>query len=178
MKYFEIVKNPKIKRAPTIINWYGHFDVRNIKLDTFAKLPERELLIVEMTEKEIFTDFIMFPFLLISHEVKQVIEMYGDICFCRQIILLNQSNGTSEIYYLPVLDESDTMQFYYKEFEDGTCLNGKQEQKQVFNVDKNIFWISDSLTRHTIISMDMAESLLRRGMTGLELKEIVLYKEK
>ena len=172
--HFEIEKKPQINMAPRLKNWYGSFDVRDVAIDSFYKLPEGQLFIVEMTEKEIFTDFIMFPFLLISQRVMDVIKMYGDICYYRQVFLLDAGSGNSESYYLPVLDESKQIQLYDKEFEAGTCIRRLPEEEFAITVNKNIFWIRDSLTRHTIISMDFAESLLRRGATGIELKEVIL----
>lgn len=42
-------------------------------------------------------------------------------------------------------------------------------------VNSNIFWITDMIKRHTIISLDMAESLLRREVFGLGIKEVELF---
>lgn len=41
MKYFEIQDTPELKYAPKIKNWYGKFDVRDIKLESYPKLPKR-----------------------------------------------------------------------------------------------------------------------------------------
>ncbi len=177
MKYFEIVKKPKFKTTPNLKNWYGRFDVRDIKVDTFYQLPEQQLFVVDMTEKQVFTDFILVPFVLISQTVKDLVKMYGDVCFCREMILLDSNSGSSMKYYLPVFDETNRIQIHYKEFEDGRLISKLTEEKQTLSLNKNIFWINDSLTRHTIISMDFAESLLRREATGIELKEVVLSKK-
>lgn len=177
MKYFEIVKKPQFKIAPSLKNWYGRFDVRDIKIDTFYKLPKRQLFIVDITEKQAFTDFILVPFVLISQTVKELVKMYGDVCFCREILLLDSNSGSSMNYYLPVFDETNQIQIHYKEFEDRRLISKLPEEKQMLSLNKNIFWINDSLTRHTIISMDFAESLLRREATGIELKEVILIKK-
>ena len=178
MKYFEIVKKPQFNIATSLKNWYGSFDVRDIKMDTFYKLPKQQLYIVDMTEKQVFTDFILFPFVLMSQTVKDLVKMYGDVCFCREIILLDSNSGSSMNYYLPVFDETNQIQIHYKEFEDGKLITKQTEEKQALSLNKNIFWIKDSLTRHTIISLDFAESLLRREATGIELKEVILTPKK
>lgn len=177
MKYFEIVKKPQFNIAPSLKNWYGRFDVRDIRINTFFKLPRQQLFVVDMTERQIFTDLIMFPFMLMSQMVKDLVKTYGDVCFCREIILLDSSSGSIMNYYLPVFEETNRIQIHYKEFEDGRLIRKLTEEKQALSLNKNIFWISDSLTRHTIISMDFAESLLRRKTTGIELKEVVLFKK-
>ena len=75
--------------------------MENLRMDGFAERYQRKCKVID------------------------VIKMYGDICFYRQ-------------------------------------------------VTKDIFWVSDSLTRHTIILMDFAKSILRHGATGVELKEVIL----
>ena len=85
MKYFEIQDTPELKYAPRLKGWCGKFDVRNIKLDTFPRLPEKQIFFIEPSENTIFTDIILFPFLLISSKVVEVIRMYKDCCFCRNV---------------------------------------------------------------------------------------------
>lgn len=165
MKYFELQEAPESKYAPKLENWYGKFDVKDIKIDTFPSLPKRQLFTVEPSENTIFTDFILFPFLLLSPKVTDVIKMYREICFCRDVILLDQSSGKSELYHLPVLDETEKLAVREKQ----DLPSGKKVR-----VDKHIFWVRDSRKRHTIISLDLAESLLRREVTGLGIREVEL----
>ena len=37
MKYFKLQEAPEGKRGPQIMNWYGSFDVRNIRMEGFPK---------------------------------------------------------------------------------------------------------------------------------------------
>ena len=165
MKYFEIQEAPELKYAPQLENWYGKFDVRDIRLEGFPRLPDRQLFTIKPSDKTIFTDIIQFPFLLLSLKVTEVIKMYRERCFCRDVILLDQISGRSELYQLPVFDETDKLSI--RERQDGA-------QSETVELDKHIFWVRDSLKRHTVISLDLAESLLRREITGLGLKEIEL----
>lgn len=166
MKYFEIQEASELKYAPQLENWYGKFDVRDIRLEGFPRLPDRQLFTIKPSDRTIFTDIILFPFLLLSLKVTDVIKMYRERCFCRDVILLDQISGKSELYQLPVFDETDKLSI--KERQADT-----QDGKVV--LDKHIFWVRDSVKRHTVISLDLAESLLRREVTGLGLKEIELY---
>lgn len=166
MKYFEIVEAPEHKYAPRVKNWYGKIDVRNICIKKYPDLPQRELFVIESSEKTIFTDIILFPFLLLSPSVMDVIKLYHERCFYREVILLDQLNGKSELYYLPVFDETEKL-----------LIRNKEDfiQEEEVKLKKEIFWIRDSFKRHTIISLDLAESLVRREITGLGIKEIKLY---
>lgn len=176
MKYFEIQDSPELNYAPQLKNWYGRFDVRDISPLGFPKLPERELFFIESSENTIFTDIILFPFLLISPVVLNVIQMYREVCFCREIILLDQQSGTSKVYYLPVLDETRSIRLAGRPYKNGVCMpEAIPPGSMAVHVDRNLFWVRDTKKRHIVISMDMAESLIRRNVVGLGLKEVTLY---
>lgn len=176
MKYFKLQNSPDLKYGPQLKNWYGKFDVRNISLDKYPKLPEQELFLLEPSNKLIFTDIILFPFLLVSPMIHEVIKMYRDTCYFRQIILLDQDQKKSEVYYLPVLREVSGIQFLGKTYEENTQVPYvEQHLKDPLIINNNIFWIKDSTKRHTIISLDIAESLLRRNVRGLGIQEVLLY---
>ena len=179
MKYFEIQDSPELKYAPQIKDWYGKFDVRNIRIDTFPKLPDMQLFMIEPSENTIFTDIILFPFLLVSPMVQKVIKMYRERCFFRKVILLDQKNQESMLYYLPVLDETSEIQLRSVRYQNGSRIpDEKKIQGHPLEPGRNLFWIRDSIKRHIVISLDMAESLIRRGVTGLGLCETELYDKK
>lgn len=174
MKYFELQDNPDLKYAPRIKNWYDKFDTRNITLEKYPDLPQHQLFILDSTSKIIFTDFILFPFLLVSPAVMDIIQMYKELCFYRDVILLDQVGGESKLYYLPVFNETSKLRVVEK--------GDKLLEDSLFNLlyekvyfDKNIFWVNDSKKRHTIISLDLAESMLKRNITGLGIKEVELF---
>jgi len=97
MKFFVLIDSPDLKYSPKLTEWHKRIDVRNIRINKYPKLPEQELFIMKSAEKVIFTDIILFPFLLVTPMVKDVIEMYGDTCFFRKIILLDQVHQKSEL---------------------------------------------------------------------------------
>ena len=176
MRYFELQDPPESKYVPRLKNWYGRFDVRDICPLGFPRLPERELFVIEPSERTIFTDVILFPFLLISPMVRDVIWMYREVCFYREIILLDQQSGLSRLYYLPVLDETSSIHLVGKQYKNRICILEPVPPKgQKVSIDRNLFWVRDKKKRHVVLSMDMAESLIRRNITGLGLKEVMLY---
>lgn len=177
-KYFELQETPELKYAPRIKNLFGKFDIRTIQLETYPKIPDRQVFIVEPSNKTIFTDIILSPFLMISSTVLEVIKMYKDLCFYREVFLINQLQRKSQLYFLPVFNETKALCVESKEYDNGKNISKqtKQQGEKVY-VNKNIFWVSDSLKRHTILSMDIAESLIRREVFGLGLKEVELYRK-
>ena len=177
MKYFELQDNPDLKYAPRIKNWYDKLDTRDITLARFPDLPQRQLFILDSAEKIIFTDLILFPFLLVSPSVMNVIQMYKELCFFRDVVLLDQVGGESKLYHLPVFNETSKLQVVEKGDKLLGDLHFNQLNEKVY-LDKKIFWVNDSEKRHTIISLDLAESMLKRNITGLGIKEVELFVER
>lgn len=176
MKYFEIQDSPELTYAPQLKNWYGKFDVRDIRIDTFPQLPDMQLFMIEPSENTIFTDLVLFPFLLVSPMVQEVIKMYRERCFFRKVILMDQMNQESRLYYLPVLDETRDIELQRIQYTDGERIQETSNTKgKRLELDRNLFWVRDSKKRHIVLSLDMAESLIRRGITGLGLCEVQLY---
>lgn len=176
MKYFELQDSPELKYAPQLKDWYGKFDVRDIRIDTFPKLPDMQLFMIEPSENTVFTDIILFPFFLVSPMVQEVIKMYRERCFFRKIILLDQLNGESRLYYLPVLDETNDIMLQRISYINGVGIPEESNIKgEKIELERNLFWVKDSKKRHIIVSLDMVESLIRRGITGLGLCEVQLY---
>jgi hypothetical protein len=176
MKYFEVQNSPELKYAPKLKDWYGKFDVRDICLDGFPKLPKIQQFIIEPSENTMFTDIILFPFLLVSPVVQEVIKMYRERCFFCNVILVDQLKKESRMYYLPVLDETRSIQLQERKYRNGVYITEPEKAEgEKLKLDRNLFWVRGSKKRHIILSMDMAESLIRRGITGLGLCEVELY---
>lgn len=177
MKYFMIQEAPESKYAPKLENWYNEIDIRDIGLKTYPELPKMKLFTVAPSAKIIFTDIILFPFLLVSPSVMDVIQMYKELCFYREVILLDQGENESRLYYLPVFNETDKLRIVDKQdkrLEDSEfCLRNEK-----IYLNNHIFWVNNSKKRHTIISLDLAESLIKRNVTGLGIKEVELFMER
>lgn len=176
MKYFKMTDTQELEHAPKLKDWYGRFDVRDITLEGFPKLPDRELFFVESEQDMQFTDIIRFPFLLISPRIKELIKKYRELCFVKEVILLDQKMERPELYYLPVFDEIKQVQIVTSRYVDGVCVSREgRPGKKLPAIKKHIFWVREGDKRHTVISLDLAESLIRRKVTGLRLEEVRLY---
>lgn len=172
MKYFEMtLDNAVFPNAPRIINWYGVQDVELIKWETYHKLKNRQIYMIEPSEQRIFTDIITFPFLLVSDLMKDTIKMYPDEVVFKETILMDTEHQVEKSYYLPIMQENKEITLSYRGESAPPVKDAKVPE---WSRDKNIFWILDKQKRHTIISLDLAESLLRRNIIGMQLKEVYL----
>ena len=131
-------------------NWFGRLDKNGAKFTS-----THEMFMVAELGQVIFTDVITHPCFMVSLEFKKVIEMYEPYLLFQRIILFNQKKKVSKAYYLPFLRESNPNIM--------RSHNAQAIVKSVIDDKVNIF-----------IRLDLAESLLRRKLIGIGLKEVVL----
>ena len=74
-KYFELQDTPELKYAPRVKNLFGKFDIRNIRMETYPKLPKRQVFFIEPSDQNRVTDMSLAPFRMISPTVMDVIRM-------------------------------------------------------------------------------------------------------
>lgn len=172
MKFFEISVDDSCKTVPQIMNWYEEIKVRLISWETYHKLPKRKVLMITPSPATNFTDIVSFPFLLVSPMIKEVIRLYGDEVVFREIILLDIKNKLEKQYYLPVMEENCDIELINLQSK-GYMITEKLEIP-AWVEGRNIFWVKYKEKRHTIVSLDLAESLLRRNAAGIGLQEVIL----
>ncbi len=171
MKYFLISEDQTMVQRPFILNWHEKIDVRNIHLTEALKLPPRELVIIRGNPVPVFTDIISVPFFLISEKVREVVKMYDPRTKMTELVLLDQENGKAERYFLPVFEEVDCIKEEYF-----PALNRGEMKKVILNRERigerSMFRVAGVEKQYIIGNLDIVESLLKRGCTGMALAEI------
>jgi hypothetical protein len=176
VRYFIIKQDEQCPDAPNIINWFGKLDVRKIKQGASHALPRRLLLPISSNPNTVFTDVVSVPFLLYSERVMRTVGVYESSMVYKQVVLLDGKNQLAELYFLPILKAVD-------------CLSDKSELNRDASVirravllahklpDRSIFRLGEVNCVCTIVRLDLAESLLRRGVRGISLHEVEIDSE-
>ena len=172
MKYFLIEEDKKLLERPYIVDWHDKLDVRDLHLERAYKIPERELLIIRSNQETLFTDIISMPFFLISAKVLKIIKMYEPKIRTKEIVLLDKVYGKAERYFLPLFDEVDCL-------DEESVFNRDHSEiiSIVLNLKKlkgfSIFRIAGVDKQYIVGNLDIVESMLKRGCTGIQLEELV-----
>lgn len=170
MKYFIISLEAAYTDVPRAVNWYNKINPKWINREEAYRLPRRELLFISHQDRVIYTDILMQPFFLISAVVRDVVLMYDPLIDMKEVILLDPERRESKLYFLPILEEL--------ECEEEIPL--KPLNKNTNNIilsndkvkDKSIFTIKGKFKRYIVGNLELVESLLKRGATGIGLQEI------
>lgn len=134
------------------INFYNTAEIPGnyeIYIKKFYSLPSTIVLPVDMRENTMFPDIFLEPFPMVSHMFMEVIRIYEAEPYYRRVILRVQNSKEYKNYFLLYIDEKSIRLF--RDFELKRTAQG------------NVL---------CTVSLDFAESLLRRKAQGIQLREI------
>lgn len=150
LPYFYIKENPENMRG---IRIYTLEDIpRNIDAlnERFYEIPRELVLEIEKTNNFIFPDLMMNVYPLISERFREVLLLFDIEIFVKRVVLIDKESREMQSYYL-----------LYTE--------------NLLNTDFNNFFRvvrEENENIGFIVNLDFAESLIRRGVKGIEFVEV------
>lgn len=134
------------------------------------RLNDTTVLYLDENSGEIAPDFLQSPVYMVSDMVQKVLSMYEDSLIFKRVVMIDKTNSSQIMYYHVLFEEIVGLDSLVERYPDGT------EKKVCLSKDKigdyRAFMLKDSRNRKPVISLEVAESLLRRKLTGVILKEI------
>lgn len=149
LPYFYIKENFENTRG---IRIYTSKDIpRNIDAlnERFYEMPREFVLEIEKTKEFIFPDLMMNVYPLISERFREVLLLFDIEIFVKMVVLIDKESREIQSYYL-----------LYTE--------------NLLNTDFNNFFRvvrEENENIRFIVNLDFAESLIRRGVKGIEFVE-------
>ena len=150
LPYFYIKENFENTRG---IRIYTSKDIpRNIDAlnERFYEMPREFVLEIEKTKDFIFPDLMMNVYPLISERFREVLLLFDIEIFVKRVVLIDKESREIQSYYL-----------LYTE--------------NLLNTDFNNFFRvvrEENENIGFIVNLDFAESLIRRGVKGIEFVEV------
>lgn len=170
MKYFILGQGKEYNRNPQIKEWYGKLDIHSLR-QIGSRLKDKMIFEVETAESTLFPDILEKPILMVSAAMRDIILIYEKQVFFREVLFINAEGTQRYTYYIPFLPRIAC-------FKDATCCykNKNKMETGVIDIDKmwnrHIVEVEGSNEQCIVISLDLAESFLRKGLIGIGLREV------
>lgn len=130
---------------PQIMSWYGKLDIRKLNRRDYGEIPRHLRLEIRTGMDAFYPDIMINPVLMVSEEAMEIMKLYDSRMPFVFLALFDTQKEESKTYYCPVLAEDNARQ-----------------QEAIYRVKiENGYEIR--------MCEELAESLLGRGATGLEL---------
>ncbi|MEY8218909.1 hypothetical protein AALA46_00130 [Enterocloster aldenensis] len=152
MRYFIMRQNTFFSERFRLNEWQEKINPKWLCFQDFYKTPRRCILTASIGENVPFPDIVIAPFLLLSNLMMDVVKLYGEPVYKRDVIIISEHNQQSKQYYLTMLE---------------TAGKGR-----ILLEESNLFCMDIKNQKEIVVSQDFAESILRRGAVGIDLEEI------
>ncbi len=167
VKYFSISVDDNYV-PPSPLGWWGVIDRKTLERKKRSQMQKHMLFQIESHMQMVFTDIIMFPCFLVSELVMNVIKKYDQFINFERIIFYDKSKKKSMIYYLPFLNKIELKKSSTHVKENVPVIS--REELGEYIIMETIY---DDKT-YIVMRIDLVESMLRRGVIGIGLKEIIV----
>lgn len=171
MKYFELLCDPSVSNPliiqPANIMLYQDF----ASLEQVHQIPDLAVAYFQNSIKLEVYDILFDSTIWISDKLKRLIELYEPNIQFKGVRLYpeNLNDTCSYLYWWTNFPKVNFSFDSNKELPDPLKLD------ESIICQKNIFLIDKILQRKLIVSLPLAESMLRRDMSGFTLKPVIVY---
>lgn len=152
----------------------GNLLQRNVKkVEKFIQLPKHMIFEIENHMQMIYTDLIMYPNFCVTEKVKKIIDLFQPGTYFKRIILYDKVRKISVLYYMPLLETVDC-------FTENTICNADRSVIHNAEVEgeligERILFRAGGVKCNCILGrLDFVESLLRRNVLGIGLREVLM----
>lgn len=169
MSYFTVSIH-QAYMPPELTGWHGILDQRTLCQKKRNLIPKHTVFKVMPHMQTVLTDIIMHPCFMVSKKVMEVIKRYDSTLTFERLVISEPARKETQTYYMPILPKLDVLTSNSRLGRDQKLthieMNGNRSQ------GKAIFQIEKQGHLSILMSLDLVESLLRRGCIGIGLTEV------
>lgn len=117
-----------------------------------------------------YIDFIERPVPLVTDGVKEVFELYEPQMFFKPVVLADPKRMRQDLYWLVIPELHECLSSQSEFQKNGTLKRLVIDKMKVGRY--KVFRIADTIEEKLLVSLHVAESLLRRGFCGIHMKRV------
>lgn len=169
MEYFLLKLSPKVKNPVRLRAYYADTDSPIV---TYESLKELSVAYIEDKGEVELTDILASPIFMVSGQVKQLLQLFEpDIKFkAIQMFGFYHKEELKPLYYVPKFPEYPCLHKEVTVNPNGTVNKVVLDKSKI--PEASIFRIQGLIENRIIISLEAAESLLRRPFYGIGLEKV------
>lgn len=170
MRYFFITQD---KALPCAIQ-YRDFDINGARhvfsRQEAEKLSDDVVLYLAGSGLEVRWDFLQCPVMMFSERFRDILDAYEQDLFFQEVVLIHKENSLQYRYVHTLMDEIDAAGENTQYYPNGTVKRLVLDRGKIGT--HNLFMLSGNHRRDPIVSLALAESLLRRNPIGICFEEV------
>lgn len=171
MKYFIMTQD---KRLRNVVKLKDFPTDQEADFDTsYAdQVNANTVLHTEESDNTVYPDVLLAPLYLVEDKIYRVASMYDETLLFRKVSLVNLDRATRKSYWLPLLDRMDCLHSDSKFYKDNSVEQLVLDEEKVRG--KEMFKIEGITPNWVVVSMNIAESVMRREPFGVRFEEVLV----
>lgn len=134
------------------------------------EIQESTMIYLTKDSGEAAPDFIQSPVYLVSDQVKKVFDVYEDDMVFKTVTIAHKERETIWVYHHLLLERLDAFAEETEFYTNGSIKRLVLDPEKIG--DHKVFLLNDKRFPNPLISLEVAESLLRRNVMGIIFKEV------
>lgn len=134
------------------------------------EIQESTMMYLTKDSGEAAPDFIQSPVYLVSDQVKKVFDVYEDDMVFKTVTIAHKERETIWVYHHLLLERLDAFAEETEFYTNGSIKRLVLDPEKIG--DHKVFLLNDKRFPNPLISLEVAESLLRRKVMGIIFKEV------
>lgn len=170
MKYFVLKQDRNLENAIEIEDFNNSQKMTLLKEDE-EKYKDSTNVPVKGNKNSVYPDFIQAPVLLVSDELHKIFNSYENTIVYKIAVFSDLKMEKQKVYRLVLPELLDVLSDNAIYLKNGWIDKIVLESKKIG--DYNIFQIKAGVDYYFIVSLDVVESMLKRGLfTGIKFEEV------
>jgi len=170
MEYFKITQKENIPNVVRLMLRPRYPHMRKIAFEKNDRLVKIATIFIRSTENSVFPDMFDVPTLIVSDRLRKLLEIYDNDIIFKCAVLSNLVDNEQYVYFLTIVDSVDCAHKRSEFYGNGTL------KKLVIDRNKadgnKIFRVKGVREHYIYVSLDVAESMLRRGFLGIHFEKV------
>jgi hypothetical protein len=133
-------------------------------------IQESTMMYLTKDSGEAAPDFIQSPVYLVSDQVKKVFDVYEDDMVFKTVTIAHKERETIWVYHHLLLERLDAFAEETEFYTNGSIKRLVLDPEKIG--DHKVFLLNDKRFPNPLISLEVAESLLRRNVMGIIFNEV------
>lgn len=173
MRYFELTADPELSNPVRIQEIDTQIYKNGISKEAFNAVKQLQVAYFDNSEQTEICDILEEPAFMVSDALRRVFLLYEPEMEFKgvQLFANDMEDETAPLYWLPYIVSVSCLGKESRKYSNGMLESLVMDREAPIG-GRHIFRVADILEHKVIISLPVAESMIRRQMTGAAFKPV------
>jgi hypothetical protein len=169
MEYYIMEMDKRIQNKFVIQKFPGN-GMMEYDTSYATKFKDHTGLLTVESDKSSYPEVLETPLYMVSETIRRVLELHDDHIVCKEVTMANLPKQTIKHYAVLLTDRIECLHDSTELYPDGSVKKLVLDRSKIG--DRRVFRVKGISAPYIIVSLDIAESVLRRNCFGVKFSHV------